>query len=73
MSPHGPDSHVYKQASQAELKPQRYDDTMAFMLESNQPFAVRIGLLKKIFYKRTIWTAGKVSKKSSHTLKSTPP
>ncbi|MFT5484065.1 MAG: homogentisate 1,2-dioxygenase [Halieaceae bacterium] len=34
MSPHGPDAAVFDKASTAELEPQRYTDTMAFMLES---------------------------------------
>ncbi len=34
MSPHGPEAAVFEKASQAELKPDRYRDTMAFMLES---------------------------------------
>jgi homogentisate 1,2-dioxygenase len=34
MSPHGPEAAVFEKASTAELSPQRYSDTMAFMLES---------------------------------------
>lgn len=34
MSPHGPEAAVFEKASQMELKPERYRDTMAFMLES---------------------------------------
>ncbi len=34
MSPHGPEAAVFEKASNAELKPQRYENTMAFMLES---------------------------------------
>lgn len=34
MSPHGPEAAVFEQASTAELMPQRYNETMAFMLES---------------------------------------
>ena len=34
MSPHGPAAAVFEQASTAELQPQRYENTMAFMLES---------------------------------------
>ena len=34
MSPHGPEAAAFEKASQAELKPDRYRDTMAFMLES---------------------------------------
>jgi homogentisate 1,2-dioxygenase len=35
---HGPDAEGYKKASQGELKPQRYDSTMAFMFESMYAF-----------------------------------
>jgi homogentisate 1,2-dioxygenase len=34
MSPHGPEAAVFEKASNAELEPQRYRDTLAFMLES---------------------------------------
>jgi homogentisate 1,2-dioxygenase len=34
MSPHGPEAAVFEKASNAELDPQRYRDTLAFMLES---------------------------------------
>ncbi len=34
MSPHGPEAAVFEKASTAELAPQRYENTMAFMLES---------------------------------------
>ncbi len=34
MSSHGPEAAVFEKASTAELKPDRYTDTMAFMLES---------------------------------------
>ena len=34
MSPHGPEAAVFEKASNAELVPDRYRDTMAFMLES---------------------------------------
>lgn len=34
MSPHGPEAAAFEKASTAELKPDRYRDTMAFMLES---------------------------------------
>ena len=34
MSPHGPEAAVFEKASAAELAPQRYENTMAFMLES---------------------------------------
>jgi homogentisate 1,2-dioxygenase len=34
MSPHGPEAAVFEKASTVELEPDRYRDTMAFMLES---------------------------------------
>jgi homogentisate 1,2-dioxygenase len=34
MSPHGPEAAVFDKASSAELVPDRYENTMAFMLES---------------------------------------
>ncbi|HKX30334.1 MAG TPA: homogentisate 1,2-dioxygenase [Blastocatellia bacterium] len=34
MSGHGPDAETFERASQAELKPQRYDNTLAFMFET---------------------------------------
>ena len=34
MSPHGPEAAVFEKASNGELQPQRYENTMAFMLES---------------------------------------
>ena len=34
MSPHGPEAAVFEKASNVELEPHRYRDTMAFMLES---------------------------------------
>lgn len=34
MTPHGPEAAVFEKASQIELKPERYENTLAFMLES---------------------------------------
>ncbi len=34
MSAHGPDADAFEKASNADLKPQRYEDTLAFMFES---------------------------------------
>ena len=34
MSPHGPEADVFEKASTVELKPQRYENTLAFMFES---------------------------------------
>jgi len=38
MSGHGPDVASWKSASEAELKPHKIDDTLAFMVESCWPF-----------------------------------
>jgi homogentisate 1,2-dioxygenase len=34
MSAHGPDAEAYEKASKAELKPEHYDNTLAFMFET---------------------------------------
>jgi homogentisate 1,2-dioxygenase len=34
MSPHGPEATVFAKASRAELKPERYQNSLAFMFES---------------------------------------
>jgi homogentisate 1,2-dioxygenase len=38
MSAHGPDAETWERASHAELKPQKLEDTMAFMFESRYAF-----------------------------------
>jgi homogentisate 1,2-dioxygenase len=38
MVPHGPDADAFAKASAAEMKPQKLDDTLAFMFESRWPF-----------------------------------
>ena len=46
MSAHGPDADAFTSASKADLKPQKLDDTMAFMFESRyliQPTAFAMG------------------------------
>ena len=40
MSAHGPDREAFEKASAVELKPTRYEDTMAFMFESTYMFKV---------------------------------
>lgn len=40
MTPHGPDFLSFNKASQTHLKPEYYEDTLAFMLESNSPWQV---------------------------------
>ncbi|WP_076411492.1 homogentisate 1,2-dioxygenase [Shewanella sp. UCD-KL12] len=39
MSPHGPEADVFEKASNAELAPQRYENTLAFMFESRYIFS----------------------------------
>jgi homogentisate 1,2-dioxygenase len=46
MAPHGPDADAFMAASNAELQPQKLDETMAFMFESRyliQPTAFAMG------------------------------
>ena len=40
MTAHGPDAQTYQQASQVELKPRYYDNTLAFMFESRNPWLI---------------------------------
>ncbi len=44
---HGPDADGFIKASSGELKPQKYENTMAFMWESHYPFAATEQALKK--------------------------
>lgn len=39
MTPHGPEASVFEKASNMPLKPERYDNTLAFMLESRYVIA----------------------------------
>lgn len=39
MTPHGPEADVFEKASQTKLKPERYENTLAFMFESRYPIA----------------------------------
>ncbi len=38
MTPHGPEAEVFAKASAADLQPERYDNTLAFMFESRYVF-----------------------------------
>ncbi len=40
MSAHGPDAKTYQQASQQQLKPIHFRDTLAFMFESREPWLI---------------------------------
>ncbi|UAA37448.1 homogentisate 1,2-dioxygenase [Paraneptunicella aestuarii] len=39
MTPHGPEADVFEKASNVDLAPQRYENTLAFMFESCYPIA----------------------------------
>lgn len=56
MAGHGPDADAFEKASEAELKPHRYKDMMAFMFESRYvytptEFAMKSGLLQRSYMK----------------------
>ena len=58
MSAHGPDAAAFETASNAELKPMKLENTLAFMVESRYPFcptdfAMNGGLLQKDYH--TCW------------------
>jgi len=40
MSAHGPDTETFKKASQADLKPEKIENTLAFMFESRSPWVL---------------------------------
>lgn len=40
MTAHGPDALIYQKACKEELKPQHYQNTLAFMFESREPWQV---------------------------------
>jgi homogentisate 1,2-dioxygenase len=55
MSPHGPDAEAYKRASEADLKPERYEKTLAFMFETRfvmrpTKFAIESESLQKDYF-----------------------
>eukprot|EP01121_Diplochlamys_sp_Union-15-3_P017496 TRINITY_DN6165_c0_g2_i4.p1 TRINITY_DN6165_c0_g2~~TRINITY_DN6165_c0_g2_i4.p1 ORF type:complete len:297 (-),score=52.12 TRINITY_DN6165_c0_g2_i4:31-921(-) len=54
MTPHGPDAGTFEKASNAELKPIKLDDTMAFMFESSYLFQItpyaQNNLVQKNYY-----------------------
>ncbi len=56
MTPHGPEASVFERASNAELQPHRYKDTMAFMFESRfmfhpTKFALETSARQRDYYK----------------------
>ena len=46
MTAHGPDTAAYLKASNASLEPEHYDDTLAFMFESYEPWLVTEASMK---------------------------
>jgi homogentisate 1,2-dioxygenase len=55
MSGHGPDAETYERATQADLKPHRLDETLAFMFETQlviRPtrFAMETKILQHEYY-----------------------
>ena len=58
MSAHGPDAETWERASNAELKPHKVDNTMAFMFETRfairltryamESFGIAAGLLRRV-------------------------
>ena len=40
MSPHGPDSDTFLHARDAVLQPHKYENTLAFMFETQRPWRV---------------------------------
>ena len=40
MTAHGPDAETYNKESNKQLKPTRYENTLAFMFESREPWQV---------------------------------
>ena len=52
MSPHGPDTATFEQASRAELAPEYLADTLAFMFESRYLFQPTAAALEAGFRQR---------------------
>jgi homogentisate 1,2-dioxygenase len=72
MSAHGPDAQTFNNASQADLKPQRIDNTLAIMFESSliyspTKFAVESGLLQSNYMECWSTLEGKYSKSTSNS------
>jgi homogentisate 1,2-dioxygenase len=69
MSGHGPDAEAFENASNADLTPQRYDDTLAFMFETRMVirptrYAIETPALQRDYFecwqglkKNFIWSA----------------
>lgn len=46
MTAHGPDAETYQKASNRQLKPEQYTNTLAFMFESREPWQITETALK---------------------------
>ncbi len=55
MAAHGPDAQTFEKASNSELKPERYQNTLAFMFESRWPFATPEPALDEPFLQKDYW------------------
>jgi homogentisate 1,2-dioxygenase len=55
MAAHGPDAQVFETASHTPLKPERYQNTMAFMFESRWTFATPERALQEPFLQKDYW------------------
>lgn len=55
MAAHGPDAQTFESASKAELKPERYQNTLAFMFESRWAFASAEAALQTPFLQKDYW------------------
>jgi len=55
MAAHGPDAQVFEKATNAELKPEKYQNTLAFMFESRWPFATPGSALTEPFLQKDYW------------------
>jgi len=49
MSPHGPDEEAFYQGTQAQLKPEYYDNTLAFMFEAQQVWRLTPYAMNAVF------------------------
>lgn len=58
FTPHGPDKKIFEAATNAALSPEKYENTLAFMLESNQPWLITPSMKDHLSYDKdypTCW------------------
>jgi homogentisate 1,2-dioxygenase len=55
MSPHGPDAEAFEKASNAELTPKKYENTLAFMFESRYVFQTTAFALEAAALQQDYW------------------